>query len=85
MYMKSMDAVNASSLIQNKILYTKKVWSLSAPFLYVNIGEHLKVVIVDTSIGRVPEATACADKFRKEGVDITLFVTPCWCSYILVS
>ena len=22
---------------------------------------------------------ACADKFRKEGVDITLTVTPCWC------
>ena len=22
---------------------------------------------------------ACADKFRKEGVDITVTVTPCWC------
>ena len=36
-------------------------------------------MIADTSIGRVPEAAACADKFRKEGVDITLSVTPCWC------
>ena len=42
-------------------------------------GEPVKVVIADTTIGRVAEAAACADKFRKEGVDITLTVTPCWC------
>ena len=28
-------------------------------------GEPVKVVLADTSIGRVPEAAACADKFRK--------------------
>ena len=42
-------------------------------------GEPVKVVIADTTIGRVGEAAACADKFRKEGVDITVTVTPCWC------
>ena len=42
-------------------------------------GEPVKVVIADTTIGRVPEAAACADKFKKAGVDITLTVTPCWC------
>ena len=42
-------------------------------------GEPVKVVIADTTIGRVGEAAACAAKFRKEGVDITLTVTPCWC------
>ena len=42
-------------------------------------GEPVKVVIADTTIGRVAEAAACADKFRREGVDITLSVTPCWC------
>lgn len=42
-------------------------------------GEPVKVVIADTTIGRVPESAACADKFRREGVDITLTVTPCWC------
>ena len=42
-------------------------------------GEPVKVVIADTTIGRVAESAACADKFRKEGVDITLTVTPCWC------
>ncbi|MBQ7950523.1 MAG: L-fucose isomerase [Clostridia bacterium] len=42
-------------------------------------GEPVKVVIADTTIGRVAEAAACAEKFKREGVDITLTVTPCWC------
>ncbi len=42
-------------------------------------GEKVKVIIADTTIGRVAEAAACADKFRKAGVDITITVTPCWC------
>ena len=42
-------------------------------------GEPVKVVISDTTIGRVAEAAACADQFRKAGVDITLPLTPCWC------
>ena len=42
-------------------------------------GSKVKVVIADTTIGRVPESAACAEKFQKEGVGITLTVTPCWC------
>ena len=42
-------------------------------------GEPVKVVIADSTIGRVAEAAACEEKFRKEGVAITLTVTPCWC------
>ncbi|MBR0144457.1 MAG: L-fucose isomerase, partial [Clostridia bacterium] len=42
-------------------------------------GEPVRVVMADTSIGRVPESAACAEKFKKEGVAITLSVTPCWC------
>ncbi len=42
-------------------------------------GEPVKVIIADTTIGRVAEAAACADKFKKAGVDITITVTPCWC------
>ena len=42
-------------------------------------GEPVKVVAADTTIGRVAEAAACEEKFRKEGVAITLTVTPCWC------
>ncbi len=42
-------------------------------------GEPVKVVIADTTIGRAGETAACAEKFKKEGVSITLTVTPCWC------
>ncbi len=42
-------------------------------------GEPVKVIIADTTIGRVAEAAACEDKFRKNNVAITLTVTPCWC------
>lgn len=42
-------------------------------------GTPVEVVIADTTIGRVPEAVACADKFKRENVAVTLTVTPCWC------
>ena len=42
-------------------------------------GEPVKVVISHTTIGRVAEAAQCADYFAREGVEITLTVTPCWC------
>ncbi|MBE6714304.1 MAG: L-fucose isomerase [Ruminococcaceae bacterium] len=51
---------------------------LSENLKYSN-GEPVKVIIADTTIGRVGEAAACAEKFKREGVDITLTVTPCWC------
>jgi len=47
--------------------------------LFYSNGEPVKVVLADTTIGRVAETAACADKFRKNNVDITLSVTPCWC------
>ena len=47
--------------------------------LFYSNGDPVKVVIANHSIGRVPEAAACAEQFKKEGVDITLSVTPCWC------
>jgi L-fucose isomerase len=42
-------------------------------------GEPVKVIIADTTIGRVAESAACEEKFRRAGVAITLTVTPCWC------
>ncbi len=47
--------------------------------LHYSNGQPVKVIIADTTIGRVTEAAACAEQFRKEGVDVTLTVTPCWC------
>ncbi len=42
-------------------------------------GTPVRVVIADTTIGRVGETAACAEKFKREGVAVTLSVTPCWC------
>ncbi len=42
-------------------------------------GTPVECVMADTTIGRVDEAAACAEKFKKEGVGITITVTPCWC------
>jgi len=42
-------------------------------------GTPVECVIADTTVGRVDEAAACAEKFKKEGVAITITVTPCWC------
>ncbi len=58
-------AKSAAKLIEENVFYSN--------------GEHAKVIVADTTIGRVAEAAACEDKFKKAGVDITLTVTPCWC------
>ncbi|OGV35002.1 MAG: L-fucose isomerase [Lentisphaerae bacterium GWF2_45_14] len=42
-------------------------------------GMKVECVIADTCIGGVAESAACADKFEKEGVGVSLTVTPCWC------
>lgn len=42
-------------------------------------GEKVECVIADTTIGGVADAALCADKFDREGVAVSLTVTPCWC------
>ena len=42
-------------------------------------GKPVECVIADTCIGGVAEAAACAEKFAREGVGLSLTVTPCWC------
>src|SRR5205823_12755934 len=39
----------------------------------------VEIVIADSCIGGVAEAASCAEKFRREGVGVSLTVTPCWC------
>ena len=67
------------SLEDQTMEMAKAAAKLIAENVYYSNGEHAKVIIADTTIGRVPEAAACAEKFKKAGVDITLTVTPCWC------
>lgn len=58
-------ARSAAKLISDNLRYTN--------------GDKVKVVISDTTIGRVAESAQCAAQFKREGVDITITVTPCWC------
>src|SRR4051794_15764018 len=51
---------------------------ISANVRHLN-GDAVEVVIADTCIGGVAEAAACAEKFQREGVGLSLTVTPCWC------
>ncbi|MDD3841030.1 MAG: L-fucose isomerase, partial [Clostridia bacterium] len=55
----------------------------AAEFLSNNLvhpnGLPVECVIADTCIGGVAEAAAAAEKFKKEGVGVSLTVTPCWC------
>ena len=58
-------ALAAKKLIQDNLRYPN--------------GEEIKIVIADTTIGRVAESAACQNKFEREGVGATISVTSCWC------
>jgi L-fucose isomerase len=54
-----------------------------ASFLSENLrhsnGLPVECVIADTCIGGLSEAAQCAEKFEREGVGVSITVTPCWC------
>ena len=55
----------------------------TADFLRTNLfypdGSPVQCIIADTCIGGVAESAQTADKFRREGVGVSITVTPCWC------
>jgi L-fucose isomerase len=51
---------------------------LSSNLRHAN-GLTVECVIADSCIGGVAEAAQAADKFAREGVGISITVTPCWC------
>ena len=55
----------------------------AASFISENVrytnGNQVECVIADTCIGGVAEAAMAAEKFEKEGVGVSLTVTPTWC------
>ena len=55
----------------------------AARFLSSNLrhanGMTVECVVADTCIGGVAESARAAEKFRREGVGVSLTVTPCWC------
>lgn len=42
-------------------------------------GLPVECVIADSTIGGIAEAILCAEKFQKEGVGVSITVTPSWC------
>lgn len=67
------------SLEEQTMNMAKSVADLISSELKYSNGDPVQCVIADSTIGRVPEAAACAEKFRKEGVGVVISVTPCWC------
>ncbi len=51
---------------------------ISSNLKYPN-GKPVECIIAATTIGGVAEAAMCAEKFSRNGVGVSLTVTPCWC------
>ena len=62
---------------------TMEMARAAAAFISANVrhynGLPVECVIADSPIGGVTEAAACAEKFRREGVGVSLTVTRSWC------
>jgi len=67
------------SLEDQTMNLAKSVAHLLSDELRHGDGSPVECIIADGTIGRVAEAAACAEKFEREGVQITITVTPCWC------
>jgi L-fucose isomerase len=67
------------SLENQTMAMARSVAALLGAELRTPSGDPVGCVIADTCIGGVAEAAACAEKFRREGVGVSLTVTPCWC------
>jgi L-fucose isomerase len=67
------------SLEETTMSLAKAVADLISNNLHHPNGESVQCVIADSNIGGVAEAAACADKFDREGVGLSITVTPCWC------
>lgn len=67
------------SLEDKTMNLAKAVANLITSNLRYPDGTPVECVIADSTIGRVAEAAACAEKFEHEGVGATISVTSCWC------
>ncbi len=67
------------SLEEQTMGMAKKAKELFEENIRYTDGTPVRVVIADHTIGRAAEAAACEAQFQKEGVEITISVTPCWC------
>ena len=62
---------------------TMKMAKAAAKLIEENLrlpsGEKVECIISETTIGGIADAALCADQFEREGVTVSLTVTPCWC------
>ena len=67
------------SLEEQTMNMAKNVVKLITENLRHADGTPVECVIADSCIGGVAEAAQTAEKFQREGVGVSLTVTPCWC------
>ena len=67
------------SLEDKTMTLAKNVAELISSRLRYRDGAPVECVIADSTIGRVAESAACAEKFELAGVGGTITVTSCWC------
>ena len=67
------------SLEEQTMRLAKSVAVLLSDNLRYPDGEPVRCVIADRTIGGVAESAQCAEKFAREGVGVSITVTPCWC------
>ena len=67
------------SLEEKTMNLAKAVAELISTHLRNGDGSPVECVIADTTIGRVAESAACAEKFERLNVGATITVTSCWC------
>ncbi len=67
------------SLENQTMNMAKSVVDLLTSTLKYPDGTPVRCIVADSTIGRVAESAACAEKFKRENVGITITVTPCWC------
>lgn len=67
------------SLEDQTMNMAKSVAKFLSENLHHSNGMPVECIIADTCIGGVAEAAMAAEKFAREGVGVSLTVTPCWC------
>ncbi|MBD1221357.1 L-fucose isomerase [Virgibacillus halodenitrificans] len=67
------------SLEETTMNLAKSVSDLLQANIFYYTGKPVDVVIADTCIGGVAESAKAAEKFKQEGVGVSITVTPCWC------
>lgn len=67
------------SLEESTMALARSAAQLISANVFTRDGSPAECVIHDTCIGGVAEAASCEEKFSRQGVVVSLTLTPCWC------